>query len=67
MVFFAFFLNKNIEITNKAYNKLKEPVEKISSSIGLKDKSELNKKIADVKEKVTGLLKLSGDLNTAGT
>ncbi len=58
--------DKNIEVTNKAYDKLKDEVEKVSGSIGSKDKAELEKKMGDVKEKVNGLLKLFGDLNTAG-
>lgn len=58
--------DKNIEVTNKVYDKLKDEVEKVSGSIGSKDKSELDKKMSEVKEKVTGLLKLFGDLNTAG-
>jgi hypothetical protein len=58
--------DKNIEVTKKAYDKLKEVAERVSGSIGSKDKSELDKKMANVKEKVDGLLKLFNDLNTAG-
>jgi hypothetical protein len=58
--------DKNIEVTKKAYDKLKDASERLSGSIGSKDKSELDKKMADVKEKVDGLLKLFNDLNTAG-
>jgi hypothetical protein len=58
--------DKNIDVTNKAYDKLKDEVEKVSSSIGSKDKAELDKKMGDVKEKVNSLLKLFTDLNSAG-
>lgn len=58
--------NENIDVTNKAYDKLKEADEKVSSSIGSNDKASLDNKMKDIKEKVTGLLKLFNDLNTAG-
>ena len=56
----------NIDVTNKAYDKLKEKVQEVSSSIGSKDKAELDKKMDDVKEKIDALLKLFRDLNAAG-
>lgn len=56
----------NINVTNKAYDKLKEETDQVSSSIGSKDKAELEKKMDVVKEKVDGLLKLFRDLNIAG-
>ena len=56
----------NINVTNKAYDKLKEQVEQVSSSISSKDKADLDKKMDDVKEKVDALLKLFKDLNSAG-
>ncbi len=58
--------DENIAVTNKAFDKLKEEAEKVSSSIGSKDKAELDNKMIDVKEKVNSLLKLYTDLNTAG-
>lgn len=56
----------NINVTNKAYDKLQNAIEEVKSSISSKDKAELDKKMDDVKEKVDALLKLFKDLNTAG-
>lgn len=57
--------DENIKVTNKAYDNLKEQVDQVSSSIGSKDKDELDKKMSDLKEKVDELLKLFKDLNAA--
>jgi hypothetical protein len=56
----------NIDETNKAYDNLKEAVAKVDGSISPNDKAELDKKMADVKDKVDEALKLFKDLNAAG-
>jgi hypothetical protein len=58
--------DENINVVNKAYDKLKEEVQEVNGRIGSKDKAELDKKMSDVKEKTDDLLKLFKDLNTAG-
>lgn len=58
--------DENIDETNKAFDNLKEAVAKVEESISPKDKAELEKKMAEAKEKVDGALKLFKDLNTAG-
>lgn len=55
----------NIKATKEAYNKLDEAVDKAESGLGSKDKAELDKKLAEVKEKVAASLKLFKDLNSA--
>ena len=56
----------NIDATNKAYDKLKEAVARAEGNISPANKTELDKKMAAVKDKVTDALKLFKDLNTAG-
>src|SRR5882724_2406690 len=56
----------NIEETNKAYDNLKEQVDRAEGGISSKDKAELEKKLNEVKTRVDELLKLFTDLNTAG-
>lgn len=58
--------DENIEVTNKAYDKLEESVENVKEGIGSKDKADLEKKLGDIKEKKDALVKLFKDLNTAG-
>ena len=58
--------NDDIAIVNKAFEKIKEEAEQVSSSIGSKDKAALDEKITTIKEKVDVLVKLFKDLNTAG-
>jgi hypothetical protein len=58
--------DENIDETNKAFDNLREAVAKVEESISPKDKAELEKKMAEAKEKVDGALKLFKDLNTAG-
>lgn len=58
--------DENIAITKKAYDKLKDEVDRANGSIGSKDKAELQKKIDEVKENVDAAIKLFQDLNTAG-
>ncbi|HMH23846.1 MAG TPA: hypothetical protein VK563_18800 [Puia sp.] len=56
----------NIEETNKAYDNLKDQVERTEGSVSAKDKAELEKKLNDVRSKVDDLIKLFTDLNKAG-
>ena len=58
--------NDNIDLTKKAYDKLKESVEQVNGSIGSKDKAELEKKMDDITKKKDKVVKLLTDLNTAG-
>ena len=58
--------NENIIATNAAYDNLKNAVAKVENNISAKDKTELNKKMDNVKSKVNDALKLFKDLNTAG-
>ena len=58
--------NENIDAANKAYDKLKEDVAKVDDNLSAKNKSELDKKLGEVKDKVDDVLKLLKDLNTAG-
>lgn len=58
--------DENINLTNKAYDNLKEQVEQVKSGISTKDKDELDKKLAELKDKVDAVIKLLTDLNTAG-
>lgn len=58
--------NENITATNAAYDNLKNAVAKVENNISAKDKTELNKKMDNVKSKVNDALKLFKDLNTAG-
>jgi hypothetical protein len=55
----------NIKATKDAYDKLDNAVDNAEASLGAKDKSELDKKLAEVKEKVDASLKLFKDLNGA--
>jgi hypothetical protein len=55
----------NIKATKDAYDNLNEAVDKAEAGLGSKDKAELDKKLAEVKEKVDLALKLFKDLNTA--
>ncbi|HMK17348.1 MAG TPA: hypothetical protein VK492_04045 [Chitinophagaceae bacterium] len=55
----------NIKATKDAYNKLDDAVDKAETGLGSKDKAELDKKLAEVKEKVDASLKLFKDLNSA--
>lgn len=57
---------ENIKATKAAAGKLDEAIEKVESAIGSKDKAELDKKMAEVKDKIDATLKLFKDLNTAG-
>ena len=57
---------ENIDLTKKAYDKLKESEEQVKGSIGSKDKAELEKKMDDITRKKDKILKLFTDLNTAG-
>jgi hypothetical protein len=56
----------NIAELNKALDKLKSSADKVEYGISPKDKAELEKKMAVVKEKIDEVLKLYKDLNTAG-
>jgi hypothetical protein len=56
----------NIAALNKIYDKLKTSADKVKDGISPKDKTELDKKTAAVKEQVDEVLKLFKDLNTAG-
>ena len=56
----------NIDLTNKAYDNLKQAVGKVEGSIGSKDKADLDKKMAELKLNVDEELKFFKDLNTAG-
>ena len=58
--------DKNIAEVDKAFDKLKNSAAKVADGISPKDKAELEKKIADVKDKVDNVLKLYKDLNKAG-
>lgn len=58
--------NENIDLTKKAYDKLKDNEEQVKGSIGSKDKAELEKKMDDITRKKDKVLKLFNDLNTAG-
>ena len=58
--------DNNIAEVNKAFDKLKSSAAKVADGISPKDKAELEKKLADVKDKVDNVLKLYKDLNTAG-
>jgi hypothetical protein len=58
--------NEDISVVNKAFEKIKEAAEQVSSGIGSKDKSALEEKLQATKEKVDELVKLFKDLNTAG-
>ena len=58
--------DKNIAEINKAFDKLKNSAGKVADGISPKDKAELEKKLADVKDKVDNVLKLYKDLNKAG-
>jgi hypothetical protein len=58
--------DNNIAEINKAFDKLKNSAAKVADGISTKDKAELEKKIADVKDKVDNVLKLYKDLNKAG-
>ncbi|HEY5464971.1 MAG TPA: hypothetical protein VIJ95_17040 [Hanamia sp.] len=58
--------NDNIDQANKAYDNLKEAVEKVKEGISTKDKTTLEKKMADVKDKADAALTLFKDVNTAG-
>ncbi len=58
--------DENINLTNKAYDNLKEQVEQVKSGISTKDKDGLDKKLAELKDKVDAVIKLLTDLNTAG-
>jgi hypothetical protein len=58
--------DENINLINRAFDKLKESEEQVKGSLGSKDKAELDKKMDEVKEKVELLLKLLKDLNIAG-
>jgi hypothetical protein len=62
----ANWCDENIELTNKAFDKLKEAVDKAGANISPKNKTELEEKLAGVKEKKDDMLKLFRDLNTAG-
>jgi hypothetical protein len=57
---------ENTKATKAAYDKLDEAVDQVETEIGSKDKAELDKKMAEVKEKVDEVLKLFKSLNTAG-
>lgn len=57
---------ENIDLTKKAYDKLKDAQEQVKGSIGTKDKAELEKKMDDIARKKDKVLKLFTDLNTAG-
>lgn len=59
------WVQDNIELTHKTYDKLKQEVERAESNIGAKDKAELEKKMAEVKSKVDVVLKLFSDLGIA--
>ncbi len=58
--------DNNIAELNKAFDKLKSSAAKVADGISSKDKAELEKKVADVKDKVDNVLKLYKDLNKAG-
>ena len=58
--------DENIDLTKKAYDNLKEQVDQVKSDVGTKDKEELDKKLAELKDKVDAAIKLLTDLNTAG-
>jgi hypothetical protein len=58
--------DENIAVTNKAYDKLKDEVDRVKGEISSKDKAELQKKIDEIKENVDAAIKLFQDLNTAG-
>lgn len=58
--------DENIAVTNKAYDKLKDEVDRVKGDISSKDKGELQKKIDEIKENVDAAIKLFQDLNTAG-
>ncbi len=62
----ANWCDNNIAELNKAYDKLKACATKAADGISNKDKAELDKKMAGVKEKTDDMLKLYKDLNTAG-
>lgn len=55
----------NVKATKEAYDKLDDAVDKAEASLGSKDKAELDKKLAEVKDKVDASLKLFKDLNSA--
>ena len=57
---------ENIELTKKAFDKLKDAEEKINDLIGTKDKAALEEKVAALKDKTDLVLKLFNDINTAG-
>ena len=59
------WVQDNIEITHKIYDKLKEQVKTVEASLGEKDKIDLEKKMDAVKDKVDAVLKLFDDLNKA--
>ena len=59
------WVQDNIELTKKAFDKLKEEAETVEEEISSADKAELQKKLQDTKKKVDAALKLFGDLNTA--
>jgi hypothetical protein len=59
------WVQDNIELTKKAFNKLKEEAKTVEEEISSTDKAELQKKMQDTKKKVDVALKLFSDLNTA--
>lgn len=58
--------DENIDETNKAHDHLKNAVAKVEQNISPNDKAELEKRMAEVKDKVNEVLKLFKDLNIAG-
>lgn len=58
--------NENIDLTNAAYDKLKDAAAKVKDQISTKNKADLDAKLNDVKESMEEVLKLFNDLNTAG-
>jgi len=55
----------NIELTHKTYDKLKAEAERVEALLAERDKAELEKKMKQVKENVDVVLKLYNDLTKA--
>lgn len=59
------WVQDEIELTHKTYDKLKKEAERIEDLLGEKDKAKLDEEMDEVKEKVDAVLKLYKDLSQA--
>lgn len=61
------WVQDDIKLVHKTYDKLKEEAERVEALLAEKDKAELEKEMDEVKDKVDAVIKLYNDLTKAAT